>query len=94
MTLSFVGDEDENHLKGLIEKRWELLPGATITYEPAGWKDTPGSDKIVELLLEKNPDPVHIQPWGGGNTAARAFYKLKMDHPNDYKKIAFKSSDV
>ncbi len=88
--ISYVGDENFDHLKGLIKKRWELIPGAKITYTPENWEDTPGSNKIVEVLLENNPDPVYIQAWGGGNTAARAFYKLKKEHPNDYKRALSK----
>ncbi len=88
--VSFIGDEDHDHLKGLIKKRWELKPGAKTTYTPENWKDTPGSDKIVEVLLEKNPEPVYIQAWGGGNTAARAFYKLKTKYPKDYKRALSK----
>ena len=89
--VSFVGDEDPDHLKGLREKRWELIPGAEITYTPEDWPDTPGSDKIVEVLLEENPEPVYIQAWGGGNTAARAFYKLKTEHPEDYHRAVSKA---
>ncbi|MFC5283578.1 DUF1593 domain-containing protein [Pedobacter alpinus] len=89
-SISFVGDEDIEHLKGLREKRWELIPGAKITYEPSNWKDTQGSNKIIELLLEDNKAPVYIQVWGGANTAARAFYRLKKDHPNDYKRALSK----
>ena len=88
--VSFVGDEEHDHLRGLREKRWELIPGAEITYRPDDWEDTPGSDKIVEVLLEDNPEPVHIQAWGGGNTAARAFYKLKTEHPDDYHRAVSK----
>lgn len=88
--ISVIGDEDISHLEGLREKRWELIPGAEITYKPDDWTDTPGSDKIVDVLLENNPDPVHIQAWGGGNTAARAFYKLKTEYPDDYKSAVSK----
>jgi hypothetical protein len=88
--ISFIGDEDHDHLRDLISKRSELKPGAEITFTPDNWKDTPGSDKIIEVLLEKNPAPVHIQAWGGGNTAARAFYKLKKNYPNDYKRALTK----
>ncbi len=88
--VSFIGDEDHDHLRGLRKKRWELKPGAKTTFTPENWKDTPGSDKIVEVLLEKNPEPVYIQVWGGGNTAARAFYKLEMDYPDDYKRALSK----
>jgi len=88
--ISCIGDEDHDHLRGLIKKRWELKPGAKITFKPDNWKDTPGSEKIVQVLLEKNPDPVHIQAWGGGNTAARAFYKLKTEYPGDYQRAVSK----
>lgn len=87
--ISFIGDEDIAHLQGLREKRWELIPGAAITYSPEDWKDTPGSDRIVEVLLEDNPAPVYIQAWGGGNTAARAFYKLKTAYPDDHALLCF-----
>lgn len=88
--ISCIGDEDHDHLRGLINKRWELKPGAEITFKPDDWKDTPGSEKIVQVLLEKNPAPVHIQAWGGGNTAARAFYKLKTEYPVEYQRAVSK----
>lgn len=89
-SISFVGDEVFDRVKDLRDKRWELIPGGTIMMKPDDWADTPGSDKIVEVLLEDNPDPVFIQAWGGGNTAARAFYKLKTQYPNDYKRAVSK----
>lgn len=88
--ISFVGDENEDHLRGLREKRWDLIPGGEITFTPENWPDTPGSDKIVEILLEENPEPVYIQAWGGGNTAARAFHKIKTEYPNEYKRAVSK----
>ena len=87
-SVCYVGDENYNHLKDL--ERWSLIPGAKVTYEPDEWEDTPGSDKIVEVLLEDNPDPVYIQAWGGGNTAARAFYKLKTVYPDEYVRAVSK----
>ena len=76
---SFVGDEDSNHIVKITshKPKWiEQKPGTGIDYMPDEWPNTPGSDKIVELLLDKNPEPVYIQAWGGGNTASKAFYKL------------------
>jgi hypothetical protein len=35
-------------------------------------KDTPGSDRIVQVLLDDEPGPVYLQAWGGTNTIARA----------------------
>lgn len=89
-SISFVGDEVFDRVKDLRDKRWELIPGGTIMMKPDDWADTPGSDKILEVLLEDNPDRVFIQAWGGGNTAARAFYKLKTQYPNDYKRAVSK----
>lgn len=89
--ISFLGDEDHDHLRGLIKKRWELTPGAEISFKPDNWADTPGSDAIVDILLQDDPAPVYIQAWGGGNTAARAFYKLKQDHPDNYQRAASKA---
>ena len=89
-SVSFVGDEVYDRVKDLREKRWELIPGGDIMMKPDNWADTPGSDKIVEVLLEDNPDPVHIQAWGGGNTAARAFYKLKTRYPEEYQRAVSK----
>lgn len=89
-SISFVGDEVYDRVKDLREKRWELIPGGTIMMKPDDWADTPGSDKIVQVLLEDNPDPVFIQAWGGGNTAARAFYKLETQYPDDYKRAVSK----
>lgn len=89
-SISFVGDEVYDRVKDLREKRWELIPGGNVLMKPDDWEDTPGSEKIVEILLEENPEPVFIQVWGGGNTAARAFYKLKTEHPDDYKRAVSK----
>ncbi len=88
--ISVIGDEDEDHLRGLRDKRWELIPGAEITFRPDDWKDTPGSDKIIEILLDENPETIYLQAWGGGNTAAQAFYKLKTEYPDDYKRAVSK----
>ncbi|MGV3588960.1 MAG: nucleoside hydrolase-like domain-containing protein [Adhaeribacter sp.] len=85
---SFVGDEDPNHLNGLLYI--EEKPGHKIVYMPDNWPNTPGSDRIVEVLLDPNPSPVYIQAWGGGNTAAKAFYKLKKEYPAEYDRAISK----
>lgn len=90
-SISVIGDEDYDHLKDLRELRWNLVPGYKITYTPDNWPDTPGSDKIVEVLLENNPAPVYLQAWGGGNTAAKAFYKLKTEYPDQYERAVSKA---
>ncbi|GEO03502.1 hypothetical protein AAE02nite_11660 [Adhaeribacter aerolatus] len=85
---SFVGDEDPSHLDGLLYI--EENPGHRVVYKPDNWPNTPGSDRIVEVLLNPDPSPVHIQAWGGGNTAARAFYKLKKEYPSEYDRAISK----
>jgi len=40
-------------------------------------KDTPGSQLIIDVLLDEDTRPVHILHWGGAITTAYAFYKLK-----------------
>ncbi|MBC8052549.1 MAG: DUF1593 domain-containing protein [Sphingobacteriaceae bacterium] len=89
---SFVGDEDINHLIDVTSRaeRDAQKPGGKVQYMPDAWPNTPGSDKIVEILLDKNPDPVIIQAWGGGNTASKAFYKLKTEYPNEYDRAISK----
>lgn len=89
---SFVGDEDPDHLLAVASEatRGAQVPGGAVEYRPDDWRDTPGSDRIVEVLLDANPAPVHIQAWGGGNTASRAFHKLKIAHPDDYQRAVSK----
>ena len=43
-------------------------------------KDTPGSQLIIERLLDSDPRPVHFSIWGGANTLAYALYKLKTQY--------------
>lgn len=89
----FVGDEDSMHLMKVTsrEQRNAQKPGAEVQYMPDAWPNTPGSDKIVEILLDKSTDPIFIQAWGGGNTAAKAFYVLKTKYPNDYERAVSKA---
>lgn len=88
----FVGDEDIEHLINVRsrDKRKTQIPGDSVEYRPDAWSDTPGSDRIVEILLDKDSSPVFIQVWGGGNTASRAFYKLKNQYPNNYDRAVSK----
>jgi len=89
---SFIGDEDSTHLAKVTsrDERNAQKPGGRVQYMPDDWANTPGSDKIVEILLDKDPAPVYIQAWGGGNTASKAFYKLKKEYPNDYDRAVSK----
>lgn len=40
--------------------------------------DSPGSEKIIELLETPDPRPLWVSVWGGPNTLAQALYKLKQ----------------
>ncbi|MCD6392222.1 MAG: DUF1593 domain-containing protein [Planctomycetes bacterium] len=54
-------------------------------------KDTPGSDRIVEILLDSEPGPVYLQAWGGTNTIARALWKIQHKYPDQVKKVSQKA---
>ena len=62
-----------------------LLPGTEPVIDPTDWPDTPGSDRIVELLTDDDPRPVYLQAWGGMNTAAKALQKIKAQYPEKYE---------
>ncbi|MCK0158726.1 DUF1593 domain-containing protein [Cellulophaga sp. F20128] len=87
---SYIGDEDPNHLVVNANSKGRK-PGSKVKITPDDWSDTAGSDKIVEILLDDNSSPVYIQAWGGGNTAARAFYKLKTKYPKEYDRAVSKA---
>ena len=53
--------------------------------------DTPGSDRIVEVLLDNDPRPVWLQAWGGLNNIAQAFYRIKTSYPDRYEEAAAKA---
>ncbi len=88
----FVGDENPKHVKLSGGQCKQLLPGAEPIIDPIDWEDTPGSDRIVEVLLEEDPRPVFIQCWGGGNTAAKAFQKLKSNYSKEEYERAIKKA--
>ncbi|TWU12996.1 hypothetical protein CA54_18220 [Symmachiella macrocystis] len=52
---------------------------------------TPGSNRIVEVLLEKDPSPVWLQAWGGVNTIARALKTIEEKYPNRVEEVSAKA---
>jgi hypothetical protein len=48
-----------------------------IVFEGEMSQDTPGSDLIRGLLLDRNPRPLYLQAWGGTNTIARALKSIE-----------------
>ena len=61
-----------------------------IAYEGEMEAVTPGSQRIVEVLLEDNPAPVWLQAWGGPNTIARALKSIEEVHPERIADISKK----
>ncbi len=53
---------------------------------------TPGSDRIVELLLDHDPAPVWLQAWGGPNTIARALKTIEEQHPERKAEVSRKAA--
>lgn len=90
-SICLVGDEDRSHIPDIGKSFKEQYTGEKVYIHPSEWKDTPGSDKIVELLLDDDPRQLIIQCWGGGNTAAKAFEKLKRQYPKQYDKAIQKA---
>jgi len=53
--------------------------------------DSPGADRIMELLLDDKPGPIYLQAWGGTNTIARALYRIQHEHPEQMEKVSQKA---
>lgn len=87
----FVGDENPEHIKIFWKEAKFQYPGQKPMIDPSSWEDTPGSERIVEVLLEDDTQPVFILCWGGANTAARAFHKIKTVYPEDYERAISKA---
>jgi hypothetical protein len=52
---------------------------------------TPGSQRIVEVLLDdSDPRPIWLQAWGGANTIARALKTIEEEHPDRMEEVAKK----
>lgn len=62
-----------------------------IAYEGAMDVETPGSNRIVEVLLDADPTPVWIQAWGGPNTIARALKTIAEKHPDRIEDVTAKA---
>jgi len=53
--------------------------------------DSPGSDRIAQVLLDPDPAPVYLQAWGGTNTIARALWKIQHEHPEEMARVSRKA---
>ena len=54
-------------------------------------KVTPGSRRIVKVLLDDKPGTVYLQAWGGTNTIARALKTIQDKHPGQVAKVTKKA---
>jgi|SRR5579859_1617188 len=54
-------------------------------------QDSPGADKIVQLLLDDKPGPVYLDVWGGTNTIARALWIIQHKYPDQIDKVSSKA---
>ncbi len=52
---------------------------------------TPGSNRIVEVLLDPDESPVWLQAWGGPNTIARALKTIEEEHPERIAEVSRKA---
>jgi len=52
---------------------------------------TPGSQRIVEVLLDPDESAVWLQAWGGANTIARALKTIKEEHPERVAEVSRKA---
>ena len=52
---------------------------------------TPGSNRIVEVLLDPAESPVWLQAWGGSNTIARALKTIQEEHPDRVEEVTRKA---
>ena len=52
---------------------------------------TPGSDRIVEVLLQPDESPVWLQAWGGSNTIARALKTIREQYPDRIAEVTKKA---
>lgn len=53
--------------------------------------DSPGSQHIIDVLLDDDPRPVWVQAWGGTNTIAQALWRLRESHSGtDFQKAVDK----
>lgn len=54
-------------------------------------EETPGSNRIVDVLLDSDPGPVWLQAWGGTNTIARALKTIQEKYPDQMNEVSHKA---
>jgi hypothetical protein len=79
---------DREYLKSVLKVGNENSQDLWESPNEMTTKDTPGSQLIIDVLLDDDPRPVHILHWGGAITTAYAFYKLKTEYTAEQYKYA------
>jgi hypothetical protein len=54
-------------------------------------QDSPGADRIVQVLLDDQPGPVYLQTWGGTNTIAKALSRIQKEYPEQMDRVSQKA---
>ncbi len=57
-----------------------IIREGNVWFEGEMEHDTPGSDRIKQVLLDDDPRPVFIQVWGGPSTASRALKSIQEEY--------------
>lgn len=71
-----------------LQRRTKL---GNVKAEGAMDEETPGSQLIVDVLLDESDDrTIWLQAWGGPNTIARALKTIKEKHPEKMEYVANK----
>ncbi|MFW5980565.1 MAG: nucleoside hydrolase-like domain-containing protein [Halanaerobiaceae bacterium] len=82
-------DSDYPTPERLHSVTWQgMVDRAPIYAEAPPYRDTKGSELIIEKLLDDDPRPVYISMWGGGTMTAHAFWKIK----NNYSQVMFEKA--
>ncbi len=53
--------------------------------------DTPGADRIAQVLLDEDKRPVLLLSWGGNNTIARALERIRQHQPEQMARVCRKA---
>ncbi len=53
--------------------------------------DTPGADRLAQVLLDEDERPVLLLSWGGNNTIARALEHIRKHQPEQMAKVCRKA---
>jgi cellulose-binding protein len=62
-----------------------------IAFEGDMRAPSPGSERIVEVLLDRDDSPIWLQAWGGSNTIARALKTIQEEHPDRVEEVTRKA---